>query len=311
MNQQSQSSCTENTFVSVIIPVYNAHEDIQVCLAALSCQTYPRNLTEIIVVDNGSDDSEVIENVTNYYDNVIYTLETKIGSYAARNRGIAIARGEIIAFTDADCIPYHDWLEKGIENLQAQPNIALLAGNIQLFFQKSQPQTAIELYEYIIGFPQKQHLEQEHYGVTANLFTRKQIIKQIGLFDEQLKSCGDMEWGQKVYHSGYQQIYAENVMVKHPARHSFGEFYRKTVRVAGGIYDLSSGKYSVQQKSKFLIKSIFNNLIPPLNFAIATYYDNRLNSVFSKVKVVIILYLRRLIIVWELCQLIVGKTSSR
>lgn len=98
-------------FVSVIIPVLNDSERLKLCLEALEHQTYPKKLYEVIVVDNGSDQS--IGSVVSKFTQATATAESHPGSYVARNKGILIAQGDIIAFTDADCIPALDWIEKG------------------------------------------------------------------------------------------------------------------------------------------------------------------------------------------------------
>jgi glycosyltransferase involved in cell wall biosynthesis len=88
---QSRSS----PFVSVIIPVFNDAEHLRLCLRALAQQTYPSSCYEVIVVDNGSDDLEAIQAVVAGFGQAIAVLEPTPGSYAARNRGIALAQGEI------------------------------------------------------------------------------------------------------------------------------------------------------------------------------------------------------------------------
>ena len=90
-------------FVSVIIPVYNDLKLLSTCLECLDRQTYPKTRFEVLVVDNGSD--LPVQPIVSRYSNVKLEKESMPGSYAARNRGIAAARGEILAFTDADCRP--------------------------------------------------------------------------------------------------------------------------------------------------------------------------------------------------------------
>src|SRR4051812_27832091 len=95
-------------FVSVIVPVFNQSEPLRACLRALNGQTSPRARFEVIVVDNGSTDPVSVP--TGSHSTVRVEGESKPGSYAARNRGVAIARGSVIAFTDADCVPAADWV---------------------------------------------------------------------------------------------------------------------------------------------------------------------------------------------------------
>ena len=108
-------------FVSVIIPVYNDSARVKICLEALEKQTYPQNLYEVIVVDNASDEYPAIKDVVCQFSQAIAAYESRPGSYAARNKGISLAKGDIIAFTDADCIPAKNWIEKGVANLLSVP----------------------------------------------------------------------------------------------------------------------------------------------------------------------------------------------
>lgn len=96
-------------FVSVIIPAYNAATTIGKCLDALQHQTYPRERYEVIVVDDGSRDATAA--VVQGYG-VSYLYQRNTGPATARNRGAQAARGGIILFTDADCVPALDWLEE-------------------------------------------------------------------------------------------------------------------------------------------------------------------------------------------------------
>jgi len=96
-------------FVSVIIPVYNDPIRLRTCLQALEEQTYPKSMYAVIVVDNGSDES--IEPIVAEFSQMKTSYEPHPRSYAARNKSLSPARGEVIAFTDSDCIPAPDWIE--------------------------------------------------------------------------------------------------------------------------------------------------------------------------------------------------------
>ncbi|WP_322744411.1 MULTISPECIES: glycosyltransferase [unclassified Coleofasciculus] len=224
--------------MSVIIPVYNDAERLKLCLEALENQTYPKTGYEVIVVDNASDEAADIKGVVAQFGQAIAAYESTPGSYAARNKGISLAKGEVIAFTDADCIPASDWIEKGVENLLKVSNCGLLAGNIEVFPKDINRPTLVELFEIANAFPQKQHLRDMKYGATANLLTFKSVIQEVGTFNQDLKSGGDLDWGRRVYDHGYEQVYAEEVRIAHPARASFNQIYQKVVRLAGGHYDL-------------------------------------------------------------------------
>ncbi len=94
---------------SVIIPAYNAEKTIGQCLKALLSQSLPRERYEIILVDDGSADHTA--NIVQRYP-VRYMHQTNQGPAAARNRGAFMAEGNIILFTDADCVPDRNWIEQ-------------------------------------------------------------------------------------------------------------------------------------------------------------------------------------------------------
>ena len=95
--------------VSVIVPAYNSGKTIAECLEALASQTYPAGLYETIVVDDGSTDST--PSLVGKFP-VKYLRQKNSGPATARNRGAREASGEIILFTDSDCVADPDWIEE-------------------------------------------------------------------------------------------------------------------------------------------------------------------------------------------------------
>ncbi|MBE9110354.1 glycosyltransferase [Nodosilinea sp. LEGE 07298] len=303
---------SEAPFTSVIIPVFNDGERLRLCLAALAQQTYARSRFEIIVVDNGSDNLDLIKALVADHDNATLAIETIPGSYAARNRGLALAKGEAIAFTDADCIPASDWLERGVAKLCQTPNCGQVVGRINLFFADPQRPTAVELYESLTAFPQERLLRDQHGGATANVLTWRRVIDRVGPFDTQLKSNGDLEWGRRVFEAGFQQIYADEVQVGHPARRSLAELYRRTVRLAGGYYDVQIKQAkSLGQRQRVFVQALLQNLVPPVFFVVNAFGDARLKSFDQKLKVSSVMVMVRYISVWETLRLKFGGVSSR
>ena len=99
-----------NLKISVVIPVLNGAKTLEQCLFSIIKQDYPNY--EIIIVDNGSTDKtkDIIDRFIKISDKIIYIFESKRGRGSARNTGIALASGEIIAMTDADCLVPSGWL---------------------------------------------------------------------------------------------------------------------------------------------------------------------------------------------------------
>jgi glycosyltransferase involved in cell wall biosynthesis len=205
--------------VSVIIAVYNDPIRLRRCLQALERQTYRPDKYEVIVVDNGSDES--IEPIVAEFRQARSSSETtQPGPAVARNKGVALSTGKIVAFTDADCIPAPDWIEQGVAKLQSIPNCGIVGGRIQMFFEDPDHPTMAELYDSIMHLNQKLYIEQFGFSATANLFTYKSLFEEAGNFATNLVMSDDKEWSQRVASLGYRLIYADEVLVEHLARSS-------------------------------------------------------------------------------------------
>ncbi|MCJ8328721.1 MAG: glycosyltransferase [Lentisphaeria bacterium] len=246
----------EKPFVTVVIPVLNNALGIIKCLNALDLQSYPKDAYEVLVIDNGSKDN--IQEVTKGYSQTRLLFEDYPSQAAARNKGIINAKGDIIAFTDSDCIPALDWLEKGVDQLLRIPDCKYLGGKITVFFQKPEKPTACELYEYIYAFPQKKYIEEQRFSTTANLFTRKSLFNDVGLFKKSSYTGSDNEWGNEVYSKGYQQVYADDVQILHPARHNWRQLSLKQARIRLSRYRKAIQKKplsSIRTRLRWIIKT--------------------------------------------------------
>lgn len=297
--------------VSVIVPVFNDARRLQLCLQALAQQTYESTQYEVIVVDNGSSSSEQIPKLVASFSFAKYVFEPCPGAYIARNRGLLAVKGEVLSFTDADCIPAEDWIEKGVARLVANPGCGLVAGRIDLFFRGDRA-NPIELYESVTAFPQARLLAEQHGAATANVFTWKSVIEDVGPFNSALRSQGDLEWGQRVFEAGYEQIYAEEVCVLHPARYTLDQLRLRTVRLAGGAFGrrVQPEPNGVQRSLRFATL-LLEDLLPPVNFALSAFRDSRLQGLRAKLTVPVVLMWVRYISVIEKVRLQLGSVPSR
>src|SRR5881628_2239659 len=96
--------------ISVVVPFYNEQRYIGDCIEALLAQDYPGEQYEIILVDNNSSDRSC--EIVKSHQRIKLLSEKRQGDFAARNRGLEEAKGGIIAFTDSNCAPAKDWLQK-------------------------------------------------------------------------------------------------------------------------------------------------------------------------------------------------------
>ncbi len=270
--------------VTVIIPVYNDAERLTLCLQALENQTFPGDAYEVLVIDNHS--TEPVAPIVAAFPHVRCLFEGRRGSYAARNLGLTQARGDILAFTDSDCIPNTDWIERGVAALRQDKAIGLIGGRIILFSRDPDHPTAAELFELMGAFQQQAYVEQKHYGATANVFTSRRVLDQVGVFDGSLPSGGDRQWGQRVFDAGYRQVYADDVVVRHPARRSLAELRVKAARLSEGRYRVRKSQ-ARNSLSRILI-DILGSIVPPKQ-TIRVYLNRDLHGFGQKTKVICVM----------------------
>lgn len=214
--------------VSVIIPVFQDTERLKTCLHALSKQTYPRGKFEVIVVDN--EPSAEVEKLLQAHKNTRYATELRRGANFARNRGVDLACGEIIAFTDSDCIPDANWLENGVAHLQGNPKCGLVGGRIRMVPQNEARPRHVELYDCALYLDQHKHVVHQRFAATANAFIPKKVLQEVGKISEHMFPSEDEELGQRIHTAGFALTYAPDTCVSHPALQTFGQLWRRTMR---------------------------------------------------------------------------------
>jgi len=231
-----------NRPVSVIMPVYNGVPRICSALDSLIGQSYPRDAYEVIVVDNASTDAtpQLVRRYQRRYPDLIHLVdENEIqSSYAARNAGIRAAKGDVLAFVDADCVPASDWIAAGVAALEKRA-AACGGGRIEFTYKASRP----NVYEYFDSarkLDQRLYVEDVGFAATANFFARRELFEKYGLFRSDLISGGDYEFGCRVTKAGEKMIYIPGAVVQHPARSTFRAIYKKSKRVAIGQKQLQS-----------------------------------------------------------------------
>lgn len=197
-----------NSKVSVIIPVLNAAGLLKRVLQSLSEQTYPAELIEIIVVDNGSSDNSV--EVARSFGCKIYHLPDRKSPYAARNIGFEHATGSIMALTDANKIPDKRWVEEGVKAIETSN--ADLAGG-QILFELSENATCSQVYDAVTYNNNRMFVLEQQRSAAGNLFFKKELLDKIGKFPDAFRSGMDIWWTGKAVNSGFKICFAENSIV--------------------------------------------------------------------------------------------------
>lgn len=302
-------SFEKDKFVSVIIPVYNDVCRLKGCLESLENQTLSKDQYEIVVVDNNSSDK--VANLVDTFRQASLGFEKQPGSYSARNKGISLAKGDVLAFTDSDCIPSPDWLEKGLQYLLSVPDCGFVAGGINFFFSNPGKPNPIELYDSLFYLQQKIYVEERGWGATANLFTFKKVFNEIGLFNTALNSGGDAEWGRRVSSTDYKAVYAEDCYISHPARSSFKEIRKKIRRTLGGAHTIGKISQHDQVLELFTPKdTLLTQLRPPLRSAFRKSFQNqKLESYYQRTTIFLMVFFFHYLRAFEMFQLRTKKLS--
>jgi glycosyltransferase involved in cell wall biosynthesis len=284
--------------ISVIVPVYNDEKGLAATLDSLMLQTYPKEQIEIIVVDNGSTDQSVA--VAQTFSGVIVLKENKPGSYAARNTGILTSSHPTLAFLDAECIAHPDWISEGIKALKKIQFDGLVGGKVIFTFQKKDNPNLIELYDSITHLKNKEYVEKDNFAVTGNMFTSKAVFDEVGLFDDELKSGGDREWGERVSRANKSVVFADKALNYHHARSSIKQLITKTRRVISGL--------KIIEKNR---PTVINQLIPPVKRMSTILKNKKLGSFSVRLSLVGLVYFLKLVSAFELLRLGVGYAPER
>lgn len=214
---------------SVIVCTYQRADSLNDTLAALKRLCVPDGLgVEFIVVDNNSADHtrQVVEAFQANWPALRYEFEPAQGLSHARNRGIAVARGDTILFTDDDVLPERDWLEEITRGLQAHEADAC-GGYIAPIWEIPPPAW---LTERFYGFLAVRTDSEDDYPIDspsrapfgANMAFRKTVFDRVGLFDTErgrkgkvLASGEDGEMFERILGAGLKAVFLGRARVHH------------------------------------------------------------------------------------------------
>ncbi len=198
--------------ISVIVPAYNSENTISSCLNGLVNQTISADQYEIIVVDDASVDktSAIIQS----YLNIRYIKISHGGPSAARNEGAKAAIGDILVFTDADCVPTQDWLHCmtlpfdhpdiiGLKGAYQSQQIGFVPRFVQLEYEsKYQRMRKFQFIDFID---------------TYSAAYRKKIFLENNGFDTNftVASVEDQEFSFRLARKGYRMVFVPSAIVYH------------------------------------------------------------------------------------------------
>lgn len=211
--------------ISVIVPHYNQKNGLRLCLTALRVQDWPGH-TQIIVADNMTPGG--IFDIEAEFPEVTFVTAREKGAAHARNEALKLADGEIIAFTDSDCVPDPAWLSEMVRALE-NPDTDMVGGEVVVTIADPARPTGVESFEKVFGFRQRLYVTRKNFSVTANLAVRRPVLEQTGQFVHGVSE--DLDWCQRAVALGFRLDFAARAVVNHPARRDFDELVRKWERL--------------------------------------------------------------------------------
>jgi glycosyltransferase involved in cell wall biosynthesis len=207
-----ESSVMNSSRISVIVPAYNAGDTIDRCLEALAHQTIPRECYEIIVVDDGSSDETCAR--VKAHAGVRLLAQPHAGPAVARNLGVEHARGEIVLFTDSDCEPTQDWIERmvtpfrdeqvvGVKGTYLTRQREMVARFVQIEYEDKYDRMAREKYIDFVD--------------TYSAGYRRAVFVTNGGFDPAFPapSVEDQEFSFRLARQGYKMVFVPQAVVYH------------------------------------------------------------------------------------------------
>ncbi len=210
--------------ISIIIPHLNQPAFLERCLASLAPQIATFRDAEVIVVDNGS--RELPSAVVGKYKWACLEQEREAGPGPARNRGIAVAKGDLLAFIDADCLAHPDWLAALVGVFDAHPERDVLGGDVRIALLDSSRPTMLEAYESVFAYRQEEYIAKHRFSGTGNLAMRRSAFDKVGAFAG-IGIAEDMDWGRRADIAKVVIHYVPTMIVYHPARTTFAELSKK------------------------------------------------------------------------------------
>ncbi|MFZ5447754.1 MAG: glycosyltransferase [Thermodesulfobacteriota bacterium] len=215
---------------SVVIPVFNEAQRLGDCLTSLVRQAGSNQEIEIIVVDDGSTDAtpDVVRN----FPEVRLLRQLRQGPAAARNLGAREARGEIVLFTDGDCIPLENWVQEMLAPFQAEPD---LIGTKGVYITRQRSLTArfvqLEYEDKYDNLAKRQYID---FIDTYSAGYRRRPFLEAGGFDQEFPvACAeDVELSYRLANSGSKLVFNPRAKVIHRHPDNLWDYLKKKFKFA-------------------------------------------------------------------------------
>ena len=261
--------------ISAIVPTYNRAHHLHECLKSLLNQSLSPDNYEIIVVDDDSNDGTgvLLESLMKENPSLRYLHQSHQGPCTARNLGAKKARGDLLYFTDDDCVVDRKCLEEMVK-AYTNKNIGGLGGKILAYKQD----TLAERYAEAVGIlNQKKFIDR--FVVTANASYPKQVFKEVGGFDPLLSHHTDVDIGMRIKRAGYLLKYVPKAIVYHKHRSSVITLLKQQYHYGAGHVFLHK-KFPMHFSPAYLLYQLSRKII----YRFITYPKILVTTPFSRDK---------------------------
>jgi glycosyltransferase involved in cell wall biosynthesis len=291
--------------VSVIIPAYNVADYIAETLDSILAQTFKD--FEVLVINDGSPDTEKFEKViAPYFGKILYLKQPNSGAASARNTGIRIAQGEILAFLDGDDIWLPSYLEKQVAFLQ-ETGSEMVYCDAYLFGDKTKYKTFMEQAPSHGKVSTVSLLRGDSHVITSGTMVMREKVLDVGMFDTQAPKRGeDFNLWFHLLKTGKKVSYQKDVLLKYRLRsgsltgdsisvaarsmHVLEEIRRKydlnaeELKARQYHYDRAATQFNVQTGKKRLVERDYKAALQCFQDAKKTSNSGKLNAIALLVK---------------------------
>src|SRR6266550_2705131 len=207
--------------VSIVIPAYNVAPYINGTVATVFAQTFTD--FEVIIVNDGSPDTDEFEGaIQPYRERIVYLKQENRGASAARNTGLRAARGELIAFLDADDLWSPNYLEEQLKFMR-EFDCDLACADAMIFgvsadagrsymdslMEAAPPEGRVTFLELV---------NADRSLITSGVVARRDLILDVGLFDEGLRNAQDLDLWLRLARHGARLAYQRKVLLSYRSR---------------------------------------------------------------------------------------------
>jgi GT2 family glycosyltransferase len=229
--------CGLPTF-SIIVPTFGRPTQLAACLEALTRLDYPHDRVEVVVVDDGSERPPEAA-VAAFRDRLdaVLIAQPHAGPATARNTGAAHSHGEILAFTDDDCMPEAGWLRALAARATREPRCAVGGRTLNLLvddiFATASQLLITHLYDYYNADP-----NHARFFASNNLAVPAEDFRALGGFDSTalLAAGEDREFCDRWVQRGHRMAYAPDAIVCHAHSLSLRAFWRQHFTYGRGAH---------------------------------------------------------------------------